>query len=112
MTELKFPITFDKCPNCGSNKRIAEIVTNEEIEKGRIEPGNKTAFMIAKTVITDPKTLKFIISSKEVVVLLGAFDACADCGTLYCISASKGTGTVGTQAMTPTGKMPPGFGRG
>ena len=108
--ELKFPIDFKECPNCGSNRRIAEIVTNEEIEKGNLKPGQRTPFIAAKALVFDPKTLKIITPNKEVLILLGFFDACADCGTIYCLQATKNIGTV---EMGPSsGEMPPGFGRG
>lgn len=109
MVEIKFPIDFTNCPNCGSERRIAESVTNEEIAKGSLKLGQKTPFIVSRAVIFDPTVKLF---GKKALVLLGIFDVCADCGTVYCIHAEKGTGTVEPQIPPPTDRMPPGFGRG
>jgi len=111
--ELKFPINFKECPNCGSTRRIAEIVTNEEIEKGNLKPGQRTPFIVARTIVADPQKLKLIALTaigREELVLMGFLDICADCGTVYCVQATKNIGTVGVGQ--PSGEMPPGFGRG
>ena len=110
MKELEFPIVFTSCPNCGGKRRIAEIVTNEEIEKGNLEPGQITPFIASKTLIFNPRSLKILIPTKEVMALLGLLDICADCGIVYCIHVQKGKGVIGT--APPAGEVPPSFGKG
>ena len=98
---IEFPKTFDKCPNCGSEVRIAETVTNQEIAKGKVKPGKKTPFVMARTAIFDKDVVDIFGWRKKAVVLFGFFDVCADCGTFYCIHADEGEGTVdmGAPAM-------------
>ena len=88
LEELHFPIDFDKCPVCGSTRRVAEEIMKEEIEKGKIGEGIKAAVTIFQAIITDPRKLQL-----SVPVLITAIDVCADCGTVYCIHAEKRTGT-------------------
>jgi len=108
--ELRFPIEFTECPTCGSKRRIAEMVTKEEIEKGNLKPGQRTPIIASRCLIFDPTSLQILVPKKEVLMLSVFLDACADCGTLYCIHIEKGVGVIGTQP--PSGEIPPGFGRG
>ena len=112
--ELNYPIIFDKCPNCGGTRRIIEIETNREIEKGELKPGSKVPVLVTTSRIYDPTQIqKLFILSKEIPVLFGYYDVCADCGTLYCVAMQKGKGVIGAQQPPPsTEQMPPFFGRG
>ena len=112
MTELQFPIDFTCCPNCGSERRVAETVTNEEIEKGNLKPEHKTPFIASRALIFDPSSMKLVLGEKIVTALYGFIDICADCGTVYARHIEKGQAVVGIELMPPKGQVPPGFGRG
>ena len=88
MEELKFPVDFTSCPNCGSTRRIAEEVMNREKEKGKIGQEAKTFAFMQQSLIADPRK-PFIAAP----ILLTMYDICADCGTVYCVHAELGTAT-------------------
>lgn len=79
---FKFPLTFDKCPSCGSAERIANVIGEEEKAKGKI---TKTAMCVAflqTIIITDP--VKSVLSAPA---LTTGYDVCAKCGAVYCVFA-------------------------
>ena len=39
---LKFPLIFNQCPNCGSERGLANEVLREEKAKGKIRPDPRT----------------------------------------------------------------------
>ena len=107
MEKLKYPITFSKCPNCGSERCIVEIETNNEIEKGNLAPGVRIPILVTESHLIDKsKPLK---EAKKFTALVGYYDVCADCGTLYCKRINKVEGTATPQPrIQPTRIMPPG----
>jgi len=112
-SKLKFPLKFDKCPNCSSTKRVAELVTQEEIDKKNLNPEARTPILVTRSVIADTQASnKLFVTQRKVPLLFAAFDVCGDCGTLYCIQMDKAEGTIGTQIPPPFGDLPRGFGRG
>jgi len=102
MAELEFPLVFDQCPNCGSERRIVEILLEKEREQGRINKDAKATVMIQNTAIVDPTRAGMALT---IPVLLTFYDICADCGTLYCVLAQL---QKAMPQMAP-GKQPPGF---
>lgn len=79
MTEpLKFPLVFSKCPACGSERRVAEMVGDEEVEKKKVSPQIQMAMISNNVAIADPA--RAMLSAPVLTVL---YDVCADCGTLY-----------------------------
>ena len=113
--ELKYPIEFDKCPNCGSTRRIIEIETNKEIEKGELGRDSKIPVLSTTSRIFNSNQMqKLFVLSKEIPVLFGYYDVCAQCGTLYCVAMQKGKGIVEPRQQPPSSEqqMPPLFGRG
>lgn len=78
-----FPRTFDKCPNCGSERRIVGMVVKDIIENGKANKNFNAYLSSQNTIITDPATpvLSF-------PVLTTVEDACYDCGTKYVVAAN------------------------
>ena len=88
--ELKFPLKFDSCPNCGSTKRIAGSVAEQEKEKGRIGKDAQGFIQKLSAIITDPR-----IAALQAPIVIAFMDICSDCGTYYCVLAQLGTATPG-----------------
>jgi len=85
--DLKFPIEFKQCPCCGSTKRIAQTIIDEQIKKGLAGKDTIGASNVTNAVIWDQR--KILLS----VPILTCFeDICLMCGTKYCIKAVKGQG--------------------
>ncbi len=96
-----FPINIDKCPNCGSTRRIANEVLEIEKEKGKIGPKVVSFLFQHQSLITDPA--KTVLSAP---IIMSFFDVCVDCGTVYCIHAEVKTAMPG---QTPGGPAGQGF---
>lgn len=80
MEEIKYPLNFDKCPVCGSERRVANEVMRGEKEKNKISPGAKAFLFNHKTVIADQRVVQL-----SVPAVLSFYDVCVDCGTLFCV---------------------------
>lgn len=109
-TRIEYPKTFTACPNCGSTERFAEIETLEEIKKGNVSEGSRTPILISQTRVFDPNVKSILLYRKQIPVLLGFYDVCCACGTLYCCEMQKATGMVEPQIKG--NHPPPPFGRG
>jgi len=88
MEEVKFPIDFDSCPNCGSTRKLAEEVMRKEKDKGKVGEEAKPFAFFGQSLMADPR--RPFISAP---ILLTFYDVCADCGTVYCVHAELGTAT-------------------
>ena len=108
---MNYPKTFSSCPVCGSIERFGEMATQEEISKGNLSIDSKTAIMISRTMLFNPKDSGgVILFRKEVPVLVGFYDVCCNCGCLYCVEMQKGVGVVEPQAGPKSGQdIPPFF---
>lgn len=102
--ELKFPLKFEKCPACGSKRRVAEIITNQEKAKGRVGKDRGTCIISYQSLVMDPASGGIIYAPPLITTM---FDVCADCGTFYCTQADLGTARVemkpGAAAEPPWG---------
>lgn len=76
--EIKFPLVFDKCPNCHSTRTVTDEV------KGEKQEGLKQALTMVETPVATPVEMTLAL---PVPWVIAAFDVCAECGTLYCIAA-------------------------
>ena len=94
---MNYPLKFDTCPSCGSQARIAETETNEEIEKGNLPEKARTAVMVAQVRIFDPSDKTILLVRREIPIIFAFIDICVDCGTLYAVEVQKGTGIVEPQ---------------
>ena len=116
--EVRFPLTFDTCPNlimrnskvevCGSKRRVAESIVKEEIEKGRLSKEAQGGTRLTTAILGDPRGIAI-----SVPAILISYDICVDCGWEYVTQVNK---TTATPQMMPPPKhgTPPGFpmGRG
>lgn len=90
-----FPLNFTQCPNCESENRMAGTVLKQEKAKGKLKKEvNAWLFAHQSIVAGQPGTW---ISAP---VITSYYDACVDCGTVYCVHAGLGT-------VVPGGKVPP-----
>lgn len=93
------PLDFTTCPNCGSERRVAEEVLKAEQKEGRCVGLNR-AWLHAFTSQIAPPGGGFL-SCKVIFTFL---DACADCGTIYVVHSESKTAM---QGMNPTKLGPP-----
>ncbi len=84
MTEDNVILKIDKCPNCGSHRRLHEEEM-EPIIKGRV--GLTVQAAILQVILFDPQG----ILPLSAPVLMSRMDICAECGTYYCVEAKKVT---------------------
>jgi len=101
--ELKFPLEFNECPNCGSTRRVAGIIAEQEREKGKIGKDAQMALHQFTSIIADPRMVTL-----QAPAIIAYVDICADCGTLYCIHAQLGTAAPGSSQGKGSGMK--GFG--
>ncbi len=81
-----FPLTFDKCPACGSTERIAESIGEQEKAKGKIRETARFAVFTQAVIIADPT--RIVISAP---MLNAGYDVCMKCGAVYCTFAELTT---------------------
>ncbi len=93
---MDYPIKFEICPLCGSESRILETETQLLISSGDLAVGTKIPAMISNTALFNPPSTH-ILARKEVPVLTGFYDVCADCGMVYCVEMHKGAALVEPQ---------------
>jgi len=87
--KLDFPIVHDKCPVCGSTKRVTEMLRDEQAAKGKVP---KDSPMIALRAMTPIAELPAIMLGLSMIPLLTFdFDVCAnpDCGVVYCPTITR-----------------------
>ncbi len=101
--ESKFPLTFTQCPNCGGERRIANEVIQEQKDKGLADEHTQVWLFSHQSMLADTGRPHI-----QIPIVLSLYDACMDCGTVYCIRAEKAMGTHQTNPKTQSG---PGFGR-
>ena len=87
---IEYPVKFKSCPSCGSESRIVETEAEEEISKGNLKVGTKIPILVSRTALFNPADTS-IIARKTIPMLIGYYDVCSECGTLYCIEIQKGT---------------------
>lgn len=96
MEETKFPLTFNQCPNCGSIRRIGNEVLEQEKEKGRAGKDMIGFLFNHSGVVADQR--KTMLSVPLISTL---FDACMDCGAVYCVHADVKQVVVGMYKPPP-----------
>lgn len=77
---VKFPLTFDQCPNCDSERRVANEVIQEQKDAGTAKESTRAWLFSHESLIADMGKPHI-----QVPVVLSFFDACVDCGTVYCV---------------------------
>lgn len=102
MIEKEYPLKFEACPNCSSKSRVAEETAAEEVGSGHLKVGTRIAVIISRTAVFDPSDTT-IIAKREIPILTGFYDVCAECGTMYCVEMQKGMGVAEPQVKRPGG---------
>jgi hypothetical protein len=100
---------FDKCPNCGSTKRYAESVADEQREKGLIGEGLKFGIYQVGGPIFDPRKVNKMLVGSKVPVILALLDVCLDCGALYAVRLERSEVPLRVVVAQPPPGQPPGF---
>jgi len=83
--EIKFPLSFDKCPNpdCGSTRTITSVIREQYSPKVEGEPDQ------ALTLISTPVASRAEMLLGMAVPWLDAWlTMCPDCGTVYGMRAT------------------------
>jgi len=93
-----FPVKFNKCPVCGSEKRIVEEEVKNEIEAGRLPKNSRVPAVISQSMLFDATLTTTILAKKQVPLLMGLYDICSDCGTLYLVEMQKQVALIDPQA--------------
>ena len=109
-----FPVSFTQCPACGGESRLVEEAVKKEVIVGRLPEGTRVPALISQTTLFNPADKTMLLVRREVPILMGFYDVCADCGCLYLVEMQQGVGIIEPQVKSqpPTGKIPPFFGRG
>ena len=76
--ELKFPIEHDKCPVCGSRRRVANEVKKQEMAKKKVRENAQFALGKYKAGITDPGIITLACP-----IITSLIDVCVDCGCAW-----------------------------
>lgn len=92
-TELKmpvqFPMEFTACPQCGETQRMADSVLQDLKDKGKARKDLKAFLYNHVGAVQDPTK-----TNLTVPVIYSFFDACINCGTVYCVHAEVRQGTA------------------
>lgn len=101
---------FDKCPNCGSTRRFAGEVAEEQKEKGAVGEGLKFGLQQVGGPIMDPRKISQTLVGAKVPVVTALLDVCMDCGTIYAVRLERGEVPLrAVVAQPPKGQPPPGM---
>lgn len=81
----EYPITNDKCPQCGSQERLGKEAFEELKEAGKLDKRSFPEGLVLKIPLLDPLHPPTLILAKSVKipVIEIYFDIC-ECFTLYC----------------------------
>jgi len=85
--------TFDVCPVCKGNNRLAGGVGEQMKKLGKIKP-EETVFVNAHQSLLVPPSPLMVFTAP---VLITYYDVCADCGAYYCVKAELKEVTVRPQ---------------
>jgi len=96
---------FDTCPNCGSTRRLAGSVAEEENERlGKTDdPIVYGLYQMSGAIIVQSRQ-KHLIHGMKAPIVIAVTDVCLDCGTLYAVQLQRGEATAG---LPPQKQGPP-----
>jgi hypothetical protein len=95
--------TWDKCPNCGSERRVTDTVREELIQDGKWRPE------VASVAINQP--VPMIDPGKQVLsfpLIMANIDICEECGTLWAYRATCAVQVTTGQQQKGRPGFPPG----
>jgi len=113
--KLEFPIWHDKCPVCGSTRRVIGEVKAEEVAAGKFRPEVNSALGQFAVTVADPIKM---VGNLTAPLIVAHIDACAnpECGVLYLVHARREEQDLSVSLdLSPKGGKPtmqPFFGRG
>lgn len=96
--------TFDKCPNCGSERRLMEELVKEQREQGKIQENTKPCLQMLSSIAAPPQALIAGLVGALHPVGIAITDACMDCGTVYAVQLLRGE--AGQPARMPSAGGP------
>ncbi len=94
---------FKKCPQCGSDQRFGEQLTNEIKDKGWAREEFEFCLQIYQSVVVDQTQQAKIPIGSKVPGLTVHTDVCMECGTIY---ATKIMRIEATKSITPAQIQP------
>ena len=90
MDNIEYPLNFGACPNCGSDRLMANEMIRELKCEGKARLDIKACLFRYTSIIGD-STMKTVSTP----VIVTSYDACVDCGTVFVVSARRGIATSG-----------------
>lgn len=100
---------YDKCPVCGSTRRFAEEVAQEQREKGLMGEGLKFGIYQMAGPILDPSKVNQMLVGTKIPTVSALVDVCLDCGCLYAVRLERGEVPLRAVVAQPSPGQPPGF---
>ena len=82
---------FAQCPNCGSEQRFCETLTNELKEKGYARENWRFSYDSKNGVVIDEAREAGIPIGASVPSYNIVTDICVDCGTVYAVALRSGS---------------------
>ncbi len=89
---MDYPKRFEHCPCCGSKERIIENEVKSEIEAGHLRKDAKIPVLATQAQVIDLQDKNILITRRQFPLLIGLYDVCSNCGTLYCVEMVKHIG--------------------
>ena len=86
MPELQFPLTWNKCPNCGCSDTLARTVKNEQVAKGKMK---EDVILAIRQIVTPAVDMREVGHMLSIPMLVTFYDICLGCGNEYCVGANK-----------------------
>lgn len=110
--KLQVIAEFDKCPGmkdgkpCGSTRRFAGEVAEEQREKGLMGKGLKVGIFQMSGPIADPRKVNQMLVGTKVPIISALLDICMECGTLYAVRLERGDAPLSAIMAQPRGQPP------
>jgi len=105
----KIVAEFEKCPVCGSTRRFAGSIGDEQKGKGQMGQDLPVGVWEFAGPLFDPRLVsKFLVGSKVPTIRV-TIDVCLDCGTIYAVRLERGEASLRAVVAQPPQGQPPGF---
>lgn len=103
--------SFDKCPVCGSERRLMGELVKEQKEKGKMPEDTQACLQLLSAAAFSPMSAATTLIGEKVPTGTAILDACLDCGTVYAVQLLRGEVRLQIQQMPMQGQqMGPGMG--
>ena len=101
---------FDKCPNCGSERRLMKELVEEMQAIGKTPKVTRPCLQLLSSVAANPAALAKTLVGAKIATGSAILDACMDCGTIYAVELLRGEIQQTAEIVGQPLEMPP-FGR-